>query len=113
MFSLERELRFPLLRRDRRGVELTAAGQTLLPAARRLLAEWEETLTEATKHATDEGKVLRVVFQTSVGGAPGPKLSSTHAALALYSLISPPTTRRRRIWCIGTGVGITPIVSGA
>jgi hypothetical protein len=46
-------------------------------------------------------------------GRTGPKVSSTHAALAWYSVISPPTTRRRWIWCIGTGVGITPIVSGA
>jgi DNA-binding transcriptional LysR family regulator len=65
---LERELRFPLLRRDRRRVELTAAGKALLPVARRLLADWGEAVTEATALASAEGKVLRVGFQTSVGG---------------------------------------------
>jgi DNA-binding transcriptional LysR family regulator len=35
--QLERELRFPLFRRTRPRVELTAAGEALLPAARHLL----------------------------------------------------------------------------
>jgi DNA-binding transcriptional LysR family regulator len=66
--QLERELRFPLFRRDRRRVHLTAAGQALLPAARRLLADWEAGFAEATARASEEGKVLQVGFQTSVGG---------------------------------------------
>jgi DNA-binding transcriptional LysR family regulator len=66
--QLERELRFPLLRRDRRRVELTAAGEVLLPAARQLLADWEEALAAATQRATEESKLLHVGFQTSVGG---------------------------------------------
>jgi DNA-binding transcriptional LysR family regulator len=66
--QLERELRFPLLRRDRRRVELTAAGEVLLPAARHLLAEWEQGLAAATQRASEEAKLLQVGFQTSVGG---------------------------------------------
>jgi DNA-binding transcriptional LysR family regulator len=66
--QLERELRFPLLRRDRRRVELTAAGEVMLPAARQLLADWEEALAAATQRASEEGKLLQVGFQTSVGG---------------------------------------------
>jgi DNA-binding transcriptional LysR family regulator len=66
--QLERELRFPLLRRDRRRVELTGAGEVLLPAARHLLADWEEALAAATQRASEEGKLLQVGFQTSVGG---------------------------------------------
>jgi DNA-binding transcriptional LysR family regulator len=66
--QLERELRFQLFRRDRRRVELTAAGEALLPAARRLLADWEAGLAEANARASEEGKVLQVGFQTSVGG---------------------------------------------
>src|SRR5687768_3775452 len=66
--QLERELRFPLFRRDRRRVELTAAGEALLPAARRLMADWEVSFTEAGARASEEGKLLRVGFQTSVGG---------------------------------------------
>jgi DNA-binding transcriptional LysR family regulator len=66
--QLERELRFPLFRRDRRRVELTAAGEALLPRASRLLEDWETALREAGARASEEGKVLRVGFQTSVGG---------------------------------------------
>jgi DNA-binding transcriptional LysR family regulator len=66
--QLERQLRFPLLRRDRRRVELTAAGEVLLPAARQLLSDWEEALAAATQRASEEGKLLQVGFQTSVGG---------------------------------------------
>jgi DNA-binding transcriptional LysR family regulator len=66
--QLERELRFQLFRRDRRRVELTAAGEALLPTARQLLADWEQGLAEASSRASEEGKVLQVGFQTSVGG---------------------------------------------
>jgi DNA-binding transcriptional LysR family regulator len=66
--QLERELRFDLFRRDRRRVELTAAGVALLPAARRLLADWDEAFLESSALAREEGKVLLVGFQTSVGG---------------------------------------------
>lgn len=66
--QLERQLRFELFRRDRRRVELTGAGETLLPAARALLAAWEASLREASVRASEEGKLLRVGFQTSVGG---------------------------------------------
>ncbi len=66
--QLERQLRFELFRRDRRRVELTAAGEALLPTARALLAAWEASLREASARATEEGKLLRVGFQTSVGG---------------------------------------------
>jgi DNA-binding transcriptional LysR family regulator len=62
--QLERQLRVPLFRRDRRRVELTPAGDALLPEARRLLAGWDA----AVARATEEGKVLRVGFQTSVAG---------------------------------------------
>jgi DNA-binding transcriptional LysR family regulator len=67
--QLERELAFKLFRRDRRRVELTRAGEALLPAARQLLSAWETSLREAARLASEEGKVLRVGFQTSVGGS--------------------------------------------
>lgn len=66
--QLERELGFPLFRRNRRSVELTAAGETLLPRVKQLLAQWEEGLGAAAARATEEGKLVRVGFQTSVGG---------------------------------------------
>jgi DNA-binding transcriptional LysR family regulator len=65
---LERELGFPLFRRDRRSVELTAAGETLLSSATKLLTAWEQAFSAASERATEEGKLLRVGFQTSVGG---------------------------------------------
>jgi DNA-binding transcriptional LysR family regulator len=77
--QVERELRFPLFRRDRRGVELTAAGEALLPAARRLLADWEHSLTAAAEQASAEGKVLRVGFQTSVGGGLYQEIAARYA----------------------------------
>jgi DNA-binding transcriptional LysR family regulator len=79
--QLERELRFPLFRRDRRRVELTAAGESLLPAARRLLADWEQALEVATQRANEEGKVLQVGFQTSVGGGLYQDVAARFAAL--------------------------------
>jgi DNA-binding transcriptional LysR family regulator len=66
--QLERELRFPLFKRDRRRVELTAAGEALLPAAKQILNDWDTALAEAKPRASEEAKLLRVGFQTSVGG---------------------------------------------
>lgn len=77
--QLERELRFPLFRRDRRRVELSDAGNALLPVARQLLAEWDEGLKAAAERASEEGKVLRVGFQTSVGGGLYQEIASRFA----------------------------------
>jgi DNA-binding transcriptional LysR family regulator len=79
--QLERELRFPLFRRERRRVELTAAGEALLPAARQLLADWECALAAATQRANDEAKLLQVGFQTSVGGGLYQDIAARFAAL--------------------------------
>jgi DNA-binding transcriptional LysR family regulator len=66
--QLEATLGFPLLRRDRRRVELTAAGATLLETARGLLAEWDEGFEEGLRRASEDAALLRVGFQTSVAG---------------------------------------------
>jgi DNA-binding transcriptional LysR family regulator len=79
--QLERELRFPLFRRERRRVELTAAGEALLPAARQLLADWERALAAATQLANEEAKLLQVGFQTSVGGGLYQDVAARFAAL--------------------------------
>jgi DNA-binding transcriptional LysR family regulator len=79
--QLERELRFPLFRRERRRVELTAAGEALLPAARQLLADWEQALAAATQRADEEAKLLRVGFQTSVGGGLYQEIAARFAEL--------------------------------
>src|SRR4029453_6224148 len=66
--QLEGELHFPLFPPARRRAELTAPGTALLPAARRLVAEWDESFREASSRASEEAKLLRVGFQTAVGG---------------------------------------------
>jgi DNA-binding transcriptional LysR family regulator len=79
--QLERDLRFPLFCRDRRRVELTAAGEALLPTARQLLADWEQAHADATRRASEEGKLLRVGFQTSVGGGLYQEIAARFAGL--------------------------------
>jgi DNA-binding transcriptional LysR family regulator len=79
--QLERELRFPLFRRTRPRVELTAAGEALLPAAWHLLADWEQALADATQRANEEAKLLQVGFQTSVGGGLYQDIAARFAAL--------------------------------
>jgi DNA-binding transcriptional LysR family regulator len=65
---LERNLGFRLFRRDRRSVELTEAGEALLPRARELLSSWAQATEEAEREARAAAAVLRVGFQTSVSG---------------------------------------------
>jgi DNA-binding transcriptional LysR family regulator len=97
--QLERELRFPLLRRDRRRVELTAAGEALLPSAQQLLADWEEALAAATQRASEEGKLLRVGFQTSVGGGLYQDIAARFAAVRPDWRL----TLRAHVWSDPTG----------
>ncbi|MFF5011924.1 LysR family transcriptional regulator [Streptomyces sp. NPDC001165] len=65
--ALERQLGAELLRRDQHGVALTAAGEALLPHARRVLAAWEEgaAAVEAAKAA--QRSTLVVGMSTSPG----------------------------------------------
>src|SRR5258708_21801856 len=65
--SLEASLRAQLLRRDRRQVELTAAGQALHATARSLLADWDEAAAVVAAAAAAEAKTLRVGTLTSIG----------------------------------------------
>lgn len=67
--GLETTLRAQLLRRDRRRVELTAAGTALHSAARSLLAAWDEAGALVADAAAAEARVLRVGTLTSVGRA--------------------------------------------
>jgi len=63
--QLETSLRVRLFDRDRRTVTLTKAGEAMLPQARLLLAQWEETqraVAEAARSTT-----LTVGFQTRIG----------------------------------------------
>ncbi|ONI84636.1 LysR family transcriptional regulator [Saccharothrix sp. ALI-22-I] len=65
--QLESMLRVPLFERDRRSVSLTAAGKELLPRARRLVREWDETRTVLADQAARRATTLKVGFQTRIG----------------------------------------------
>jgi DNA-binding transcriptional LysR family regulator len=67
--ALETTLRAQLLRRDRRQVELTAAGTALYTVARDLLRDWDEGVAVVADAAAAESRVLRVGTLTSIGRA--------------------------------------------
>ncbi len=67
--SLETTLRAQLFRRDRRQVELTAAGTALYAVARDLLRDWDEGVAVVADAAALESRVLRVGTLTSIGRA--------------------------------------------
>ncbi|USD65340.1 HTH-type transcriptional activator IlvY [Vibrio sp. SCSIO 43136] len=54
---LEDEFEQPLFIRDKRSVELTPAGKTLLPHAATIAAKWQEAKAEITQHDALAGKV--------------------------------------------------------
>jgi DNA-binding transcriptional LysR family regulator len=61
--QLERELEMQLVRRTSRQVELTDAGEALLPAARAVLQVWSEGVAGARRAR----RVLRIGYHSSVG----------------------------------------------
>jgi DNA-binding transcriptional LysR family regulator len=67
--SLETTLRAQLFRRDRRQVELTAAGTALYAVARDLLQDWDDGVAVVADAAAQEARVLRVGTLTSIGRA--------------------------------------------
>jgi DNA-binding transcriptional LysR family regulator len=67
--SLETTLRAQLFRRDRRQVQLTAAGTALYAVARDLLRDWDDGVAVVADAAAAESRVLRVGTLTSIGRA--------------------------------------------
>jgi len=65
--ALERQLGVELLRRDRHGVALTAAGAALLPYARRVLADWAEGAVAVAQARAAQRSTLVVGMSTSPG----------------------------------------------
>ncbi|QSJ18613.1 LysR family transcriptional regulator [Nostoc sp. UHCC 0702] len=66
--QLEREIGIELLRRSSRDVQLTAAGEALLPLAQQLLQDWQFTLVTVREVAATQMQKLRVGFISSIGG---------------------------------------------
>ncbi|MEM7273958.1 MAG: LysR family transcriptional regulator [Actinomycetota bacterium] len=64
---LEAQLDVVLFDRNRRKVELTSAGETLLPQAQALLTAWAETERNLRDAASATAATLRIGLQTSVG----------------------------------------------
>jgi DNA-binding transcriptional LysR family regulator len=65
--GLETTLRAQLFRRDRRQVELTAAGAALHEVARNLLQDWDDGVAMVGDAAAQDARVLRVGTLTSIG----------------------------------------------
>ena len=67
--GLETTLRAQLFRRDRRQVELTAAGAALLAVARSLIQDWDDGVAVVADAVAQEARVIRVGTLTSLGRA--------------------------------------------
>jgi len=77
--GLETTLRAQLFARNRRQVQLTAAGAALLDITRRLLADWDEGMAAVADAAAEQARTLRVGTLTSIGRALYPGVVSHFA----------------------------------
>ncbi|MGH3212804.1 MAG: LysR family transcriptional regulator, partial [Trebonia sp.] len=77
--GLETTLRAQLFRRDRRQVELTAAGAALHAVARSLLQDWDDGFAVVADAAAQDTRVLRVGTLTSIGRALYPAITDQFA----------------------------------
>lgn len=77
--GLETTLRAQLFRRDRRQVELTAAGAALHAVARSLLQDWDDGVAVVGDAAAQDARVLRVGTLTSIGRALYPAITDQFA----------------------------------
>lgn len=83
MALLEHRFRTPLLERSPRGVELTAAGASLLPHAKALLHEINEMQADMRDHANGLKGTLRILANTSA------MTESLPADLAEFAQVNP------------------------
>ena len=77
--ALETTLRAQLFRRDRRQVELTAAGTALHAVARDLLRDWDDGVAMVGDAAAEDTRVLRVGTLTSIGRGLYPAITDQFA----------------------------------
>src|SRR5258708_37126378 len=77
--GLETTLRAQLFRRDRRQVELTAAGAAVHAVARSLIQDWDGGVAVVGDAAAQDARVLRVGALTSIGRALYPAITDQFA----------------------------------
>ncbi|WBB63145.1 LysR substrate-binding domain-containing protein [Streptomyces sp. WMMC500] len=77
---LEADLGADLFARTGREVRLTAAGEALVPAARRLTADWARAVREVRTTAAAERNVLRLGFVATGAGPLGLRVRAAFAA---------------------------------
>lgn len=78
---LETSLRARLFERDHRTVRLTRAGEAMLPRARLLLDQWDETRNAVAQAAAATDMVLRIGFHTRIGRGLIPAVTTRMAQL--------------------------------
>ena len=82
---LEAQLRAPLFIRDRRDVQLTVAGQALLPHARALVAAWDQAQAVAAAASRTQRATLMVGISTGLGRGLLPSIRTRMAAHAPHA----------------------------
>ena len=87
--QLEDRLGAQLFVRTRTEVRLTRTGEVLLAAARRHLAEWEQTTRIVRTTAAAEGNVLRVGFVATGGGSLGRRARAAFLARNPHATVEP------------------------
>jgi DNA-binding transcriptional LysR family regulator len=77
---LEEDLGTRLFDRTSREVRLTAAGEALLPSARRMVADWTRATRNVRTTAAAGSRLLRMAFVATGAGAFGRRVRSVYAA---------------------------------
>ncbi len=74
--ALETRLRTELFIRGHRSIELTEAGATLVPRARRIIAEWESAVADVRAVTDTARQTITVGFHTRIGRGLVPAIST-------------------------------------
>jgi DNA-binding transcriptional LysR family regulator len=74
--ALERRLRTELFVRGHRSIQLTEAGATLVPRARRIIAEWESAVADMRAFGDTARHTITVGFHTRIGRGLVPAISA-------------------------------------
>lgn len=87
--QLETRFGAELFTRSSTEVRLTEAGEVLLDAARRHLADWQDTVRQVRAAAAESARVLRVGFVATGGGAVARKARAVLTARDPHATVAP------------------------